>query len=527
MGPHGAGPFWNGSIQDAGSGPVRSRRAVLLGAAGLGAATLTGAGLPAHASLTLDPDPVTAYELAWDRVDTSVPHNEAGGLAWGMSYILLSLVRMYQATGDTRYLDRFVERADQVWAQTDVRRGVTDWAGRSGWVWRAGGNYTAAASVITDTAGTPLFEVRYASTYASESTVTVTAASAGGADLVLENPHTGSFPVPGVSFDPSSPDFVVDRINTEIYQPGRRWTAKWLDGDVAAVPAEGTVPAAQRYYAFAVHTGMVTYPMALFARVVLQQQLVRYRGAARRYRLWSEKAVAFHDAEWQWRTLPDGSTGGDYVWPKGAPVPFDGLTQPFNQSHGPGLTMAELCRTLPGGGRDRYGYRAKVEAMVRAFGSDMEDRGAAWQWHYWPTYSELGRGYQADEELSEYTPWYGSVTSYEDISHAAISVEFLIAAYRARVAATDEDAAHLAATYRDQVADGEDQVFTRVDGTTPATDSMAAQAGRWLTLQPWWPGMAGHVGSVYEAMELEPGFGSHLAGVGYLAWAANEGWRLD
>lgn len=503
-----------------------SRRNVLAGAAGLGLGLAIGAvgGAPgrAHAALVLGPDPVRSYELAWERIDTTVDDNEGGSLAWGMSYILLSLMRMYQATGDTRYLDRFVERADQVWAQTDIRRGVTDFAGRSGWVWRAGGNYTAAGAVVRDTAGTPLFEVRYAGSDGATASVTVSGAGAGLADLELTHPTSNSFTVPGVSFDPASPDFVVTRINEGVYHPWYRWTAKWLDGSPDSTPVESTVPLEQRYYAFAVHTGMVTYPMALFTRVVLAEHLARHRGAAQRYLARIRKAVAYHDAEWHWRQLPDGSTGGDYVWPKGVPVPFDGLIQPFNQTQGLGLTMAELHRVtrIPA-------MAARVEAMVRAFRSDMEDDGAAWQWRYWPTYSELFRSYTADQELSEYTPWYTSASQYEDVSHAAISVEFMTAAHRSGLGSTDGDLARLVATYRDNVRLDDTRVNTRVDGSTPSTESIAAQTGRWLGLQPWGPDLAPHVRAVYEAMELEPGSGSHLAGVGYLAWALNDGWQRD
>lgn len=506
-----------------------SRRQVLLTAAGLGtAAWFAGRVRPAAADLLLDPDPVQAYEKAFARVDTSVRDNEAGWLAWGVSYLLESLVRMYQATGNIAYLDRFVERADATWALTDVNRGVTDWSGRSGWVWRTGGSYTAAGVAVPDAAGEPLFEIRYASATPSTATVTVQNPSAGRCDLVLTHPTTGTLTLTGVSLDPASADDVVDRVNTQAYGLSRRWTAKRLGGAATATPLAGVRSLQQRYYAFAVHTGMVTYPMAMFARMVLEgaragdHTLVRYVGAAQRYLTWTRKAVAFHDREWRWRTLPDGSTGGDYVWPKGAPVPFDGLVQPFNQTQGLGQTMAELHRLDASAA-----YAAKVQAMVRAFRGDMEVDGAAWQWHYWPTYSELFNSYPASANLSEYTPWYGRASQYEDISHAAISVEFMVAAHRAGLGTATTDLDRLAHTYLDNIRNGDTGVFTRVDGTTPAVDSNAAQAGRWLALEPWGPGMAAHVTAVYDAMVLEPSQNSHLLGIGYLAWAAAQGWLQD
>lgn len=382
-----------------------NRRRLLAGSAGLG--TLAVLGAPASTAVAShyeDYDTVAAYEQGWAEVDTSVGNNEAGGLGWLTSYLMLSLVRMYQATGDTSHLDRFVDIADQVWDQTDRRRGVTDHAGRSGWVWRAGNAYTAAGATIADADGGELFEVRWAGSDPDNGTVTVSNVTATGFDLALTHAGADTVTVAGVNLDPDSADHVVARVNAEAYRPNRRWTAQALTDDPTAPPAAGTTALAGRFFVFAVHTGMVTYPMALFARVVLEQQLPRYRGAAQRYLARTRKAVAFHDPEWRARTLADGSEGGDYVWPVGSPIPFDGLVQPFNQTQGLGQTMAELHRITR-----RPEYAARVDAMVASFRSDMEVVDGVWQWHYWPTWSEVYTGYTEGTATSTYTPWYGGV----------------------------------------------------------------------------------------------------------------------
>ena len=157
--------------------------------------------------------------------------------------------------------------------------------------------------------------------------------------------------------------------------------------------------------------------------------------------------------------------------------------------------------------------------MIRSFRSDVQQEGDAWQWHYWPTYSEMYRGLDAEEQLSEYTPWYTPATQDEDISHAAITLEMLVAAQGAGLAGTEEDLAHLVRTYHDNVALGPGSVATRVSGGEPAALSMAAQAGRWLPLRPLAPAMADHVHAVYEAYDLEPAQGSHLLGISNLVRA--------
>lgn len=78
-------------------------------------------------------DPEIAYQLFllglndgesfcdWD--------NEFGVLAWGESYILDSLLDMYEVTGNTTYLEEFIEHADAVIAQGDDNTNRPDYRG--------------------------------------------------------------------------------------------------------------------------------------------------------------------------------------------------------------------------------------------------------------------------------------------------------------------------------------------------------------------------------------------------------------
>ncbi len=52
--------------------------------------------------------------------------NEEGRLGWGESYVMMGFVSMYEATGQTAYLDRLVNHFDAVLANRDDRLGVTD-----------------------------------------------------------------------------------------------------------------------------------------------------------------------------------------------------------------------------------------------------------------------------------------------------------------------------------------------------------------------------------------------------------------
>lgn len=508
------------------------RRSLLVGALGLGAVGLgaTGAlGLPswpaAQAAGVSGFATREVWDAAYEKLNFQVVDNEGGQLAWGASYLMLGIMRMYEAYRDPIYLDHFVEVADQVLAQTDEVRGVTDHAGRSGPVWRTGGSYTAGAAVITDAAGAELFEVRYAWSNATAATVEVRAGDQGRFTVVLRHPST-TVTLADVTLDPSSPDYVVTKINKEAYHPNRRWTAKDLRTNPTddVVPATGVKPFAQRYYTFAVHTGMINYPLALFARIVLaDKQLAgsRYRVRAQRYYSVARRGVAHHDHEFHYWKNAAGETVGDYVWPKGAPVPFDGLIQPYNQSQGLGQTMAELHRIRP-----NAEYARKVKAMVTVFRADMlTDADGTWQWHYWPTHSEIYNSYTAEADKSEYTPWFGTSQQWEDISHAAISVEFMAAAYGAGLGATADDVARLGQTYLQNVAIDGSTAAQTVEGVAPASASVAPQAARWGAVEPYAAGIGAHAEAVFEAISLTPSQGSHLLSLAYLNWISRRAWQ--
>lgn len=498
-----------------------SRRGVLVGSLAAGtAAWFGGPALQASAEgLAYDgPEAFDVAEKAY--LDIGFENNEAGGYAWGASYYLLGLLRMYEAHGDTDYLDRFGRYADLLLKTTDSARGVTDYAGRSGPVWRTSGAYTASHGTIQDGEGRDLVQLRWAWSQPQNATAEISEVSGDTFTLTLRNPATTTVvTLSGVNLDPASEQYVVDQVNAA-YDPWLRWTAKDLreQAEPAAAPPAVKINFVPQFYVFAVHTGMVTYPLAKYARIVLgSKELSRSRhgGRARRVLAQVKRAVAFHDREFHLR--PDGA--GDYVWPKGAPVPFDGLVQPYNQSHGLGLTMAELYRVTK-----LATYRDRVRALLESFRSGITaaDNGA-YVWPYWTVDGELYNGYTAEQELSTYTPYYGATQQFEDISHAAISVEFAKEAHDAEVADWSDQLPHFATTFTENVIRSETEVWYRVDGTADAVPANAVQCARWMLYAEYDNAVYEQSLRVYDAVALEPSQGSHALGIGYLNWAKERG----
>ena len=465
--------------------------------------------------------------------DNTNRDGRSGMLAWSQSYVLLGLVRMYEKYRDTYYLDRLIDNVDQVLSVRDSERGVTDYRGLSLPAWRADHPYTTGYATLADSNGRPLLDLRNALTYADDTTVTVTAGSTPDKFTVdLVNAEVSrSVTHTDLSLDPASPDYAVSRIYAAAPGPLQLTAADVRESPAAGdIPVTGDVPMHSKPVIFAVHTGMITYPIASFVRIVAGSPLLRrrYRAKAAEYLTACRQAVAVHD--WEYRETAPGV--GRLIWPKGQPLAYDGCEQPINQSVGLGQTLVELA--LATGDR---GYRRKVAAMARMFAGQLSvDDGDAYLWHYWPEGGRIYDGFvktgDPATDVSIFTPSGGPARQFEDISHGAIDVEFAVRAFRARLGFTGQDMARIARTFTQNVvttdADGLPAINTTVAGTAIGAASVAQQAPRWMQAAAWDPKVHEHCLALYNRYLPTPerdgqqaiGFGWLLANIAYLNWGA-------
>ena len=523
--------------------PSSSRRAFLsrcglLGiAAGLGSLAIPS-GAARAATGTYDYTSRETFD-AFDRIfhESSAvgqpdEDNDHGGLAWGQSYVLLGFIRMYEAYKDTYYLDRLIHNVDLILQQRDSARGVTDYTGRSLPAWRTANPYTAGAVELADDSGRPVLEVRSARTYADTATATVSAGRLPGSfTLEIRNANFGYVNTfPDLSMDPASPNYVVKRVY-DAYPTTTMATARDLREapGPSQAPAVGTFSLASRPVIFAVHTGMITYPIAAYVRTVHADPRLRrnprYKTKADEYLAAVQSAIAVHDQEWR----EAGGGLGHFQWPKGMPVPYDGTEQPINQSTALGQTYAELFAVT----RNPV-YRTRTQALARMFASQLSaDDGHAYVWPYWPKFGMMYSGYpktgSAATDVSEYTPSYGSggigAQQIEDLSHAAISVEFGALAFREHLGFHGGDMAAFARTFTRNLAteaDGIATTFVRVDGSGGlAPSGQYLQAPRWMPVAQWDDNVFTHCRAIYDEHDVQPDFGSGLATIAYLNWFAH------
>lgn len=514
------------------------------------AGAVTGGGFftaPAYAA-GVDYTARTTFDN-WDRLfqqggpgqpdqpnDNSNADGRSGMLSWSQSYVLLGLVRMYETYKDTYYLDRLIDNVDQVLSVRDSVRGVTDYRGLSLPAWRADHPYTTGFTTLADGNDRPSLEVRQALPWAEDTTVTVLAGSRPDAfTLRLVNPSVNrSVTHTDLTMDPESPDYAVSRIYAAAPGP-----LQLTAGDVratpsaAGIPAAGTFPMLTKAVIFAVHTGMITYPIASFVRLVHGSPVLmrRYRAKAAEYLAACRAAVAVHDWEYRENDLGEGYL----VWPKGHPLAHDGCEVPINQSVGLGQTLVELAMVTG----DR-GYRRKVSALAKMFSRQLSaDDGGAYTWHYWPAgglvYDGFAKTGSPETDVSEFTPAVAGAKQFEDVSHGALDVEFAVRAHRARLGFNGADMARIAKTFTQNVAttdaDGRPAIHTTVAGGTIGAASVAHQAPRWMQATPWDPGVHRHCLALYNRYQPTPerdgqqaiGFGWLLANVAYLNWGSKYG----
>jgi hypothetical protein len=460
-----------------------------------------------------------ALDRSWNRGrGNSDQTNDApvyARLAWGESFFLQAYLLMYEATCDRGYLRKVVDHADRVLASRDEVRGVVDSRGRSLPAWRAGDPYTVGEAVLRDARGRPALVLRSALAAADSARATVAPAGPGRFTLTVTNrsernrprgPDGALAPAPidtyaGLTMASGDADHAVARVNAAFSGSAVRVTAAAPTPRTGAPPATGVTAFTSLPYVFAVHTGQIAYPLARFARLVLEAPDLRrdafFRSRAEAYLRAVERAVAVHDPEWRVDALGRGA----YVVPRGAPTSFDGAEAPLNQSLALGRTLAELA-AITGSGV----HRERVRALARTFAGDLRagPNGAA-TWGYAWSGGLLHRGWTAADGVSRHSPSFAGLQVPEDIDHGHIDVGFAASAVAlglADGALGEADLLQLAAAFTANVAradgDGRPTTAANVDGTGE-TGLRDLVAPLWMPLARWEPRILEHARAVYAA----------------------------
>ncbi|HCU38562.1 MAG TPA: hypothetical protein DGT21_25030 [Armatimonadetes bacterium] len=303
------------------------------------------------------------YEVSTHHARVTFPSSDEAGygsaLAWGTSYAMLTLNLLFEVTGDTAYLEKQFDLAEQAFRKRDIDLAAA----------------TGNQAKYTD------------------------------------------------------------------YQRNRVMSA-WGTGSYS----QG------QYTCWAVHAGMVCFPVAETVRLVRAggEKTTAYSQRAGALVPLIEEAMTEFDSEWR-----DGPEPGQgyYLFPNGSILPL-------NQQNAPGRALFVLAELT---GKQEYRDKAdKLAAFMKSKLTHVAD-GDYYLWAYSPgsPTGAPGRG--------------------EDVSHAAINAHFMYLAWSYGSTFDDTEMARLTRTFTDALYLGNGQFSGTVGGNTP-NDNYTPQLPRWCAL---------------------------------------------
>jgi len=254
-----------------------------------------------------------------------------------------------------------------------------------------------------------------------------------------------------------------------------------------ALPAWGSDEYSRgRWHVWAVHTGMICLGPAEFVRLVRGVTRWRhtYGGKADEYLRRIEEAVAAHDPDYH-----DGPAPGEgyYTDPEIGPLPL-------NQQNALGSVIVELYNIT----RDhRYKNRAAHLALYFKHRLHRMPNGA-WEWPY----------------LAKPD---GSTSGVEDISHAAIDVDFAARCRWAHIVFNQKDMLGFAATWTRNVRHSATEFADTVAGTGGPNTYMPQAAGRWLSLVPFDHSLLSDARRAFAGFTVSRGNTADMLGIAELA----------
>jgi hypothetical protein len=399
---------------------------------------------------------------------------DSGELAWGESEILTSYVWMYRATGQTAWLDKLIEHADEIFA--NLSKGEDGCPG-----WR-----TATYSVAIARSGAAPGNRSSASIQPSEQRIYnmeeaakvtghtyLLCAKAEGAVEITD--QTAPEPSAGAAAGRSAANEKVAVIipNEEITAiPGVRLK---LAGELSEGDCFIISTIARKPLEYVVHDGMILTPIALFIEEVKKKPQpgkppldARYREAADRYlRVIERELIPKWEPYWKER-----QGAGAYLAQSDEAQRFPGVTLPHNQYLALGRTILALYRTTR-----KLAYRRRALLMAAFFARNLRKTGEAREWNYW-------------DPLGDWDEPGKRMQVREDTSHGTIDIGFVIDAYKSSVFFTREDMEGFAKTFRDCMWNGslEDP---KVGGRVASKGGESLALAEWVRLSEFDPQAAG------------------------------------
>lgn len=400
-----------------------------------------------------------------------------GSLSWGASLVARSYLRLYESSGDHKYLRAFIGIGEQMLLARDSVRGVVDYAGRSNPVWRSGRPYTTnLVAFRCAESGANCVEIRakqasriqIMNVQSESATMDVAFLDATGAVLASYE---------GVSLDPGQEDSLPEVLAKRGWKTPLAAAVVSHSRCTACLPESGIYELEEQFYAPAVHVSQICLALLEFCKIINEDNALRktYGAYSESYLEAAIRALEVYEEDYR-----QPQNAGYYLIPRDAPSDFEGTDAPLNHN----MSMAS-CFLLLYRVTGELEYKERAEALLTTFRMsltrmDLADR-TCLVWPYFVPFL-LNYGGTGQESASRWRTGRKGNARMEDMSHAVLSVEAAITAHELGIEITATDLRYMANTFVSATSTG--TMSNYVDGTA-GYGKYDDIAGRWAVLSPW------------------------------------------
>ena len=420
----------------------------------------------------------------WERVP------DGSTLAWGESAVLRTLVDLYEATDDPKYLKEVARRSDRLLSHRDDRRGVVDCSGKSRPAWSMGLKFVVAEGQLTDPSGKPVIKI--VSTPSSNNDLTLvevitpSKGTPGRFTIKVSNGYyKRSELFSDLSLNEADSRFIERIVNDPMSPYGAR-SGDYTDKSnlirvnvvSSSMPVNQEITLKPIPLAYMGYIGIIYDPMLRFAEIVkANPQLKDLVTAADRFIRAAEESYADADKR-LWRNGPGEGEGYYITCERGESFPADNVGEPFNYLGRHVCSLLALYRLT---GKSEYLERS--EKMCRMFKNRLryDPKSDLYVWNYWFE-PMTTTGWKPEDNLSFNVRYFAPRISVEDVSHGVLDIAMVAAAYRAGIVFSKTDLQRFANTLLTNVITPDrTEVRIRVDGGAEHPPYFNALHG-WLEL---------------------------------------------
>lgn len=419
----------------------------------------------------------SAYQKG-PRYQPATLERDRGSIAWGAALVARSYILMYKHSGDERYLRKFVGSAEQILLGRDSDVGLTDYRGVSGPVWSSGRPYTSNVCFVEIENSECTLEIRSKSAYRVE--IATNDKSFDLSFLNIDDEVISRYS--DMNLDKNSEKYVTKILSSAHWKQPLSTAKVFGDPSQGVGPKPGVYELAESFYVAAVETGQICGALVEFCCLINDNSILgKYKGYSERYLQASIDALEYH--------LEDHKRFDDGRYlsiATNAPHDFEGTDAPLNH-----LTSIARCYTMIFSLTQKLEFKEIAFEMMSHFKKSLSlvetPDGLAYTWPYFSINHINYSGFTEADNASGYRAFRKGYSRPEDISHAIISIEAVVAAVENHILFDAVDLKRFARTFLHLIKaenNTEQFVANYVDGTG-GYDKYLNAIGRWAVLTPW------------------------------------------